>query len=306
MVAPGLCCETGQPDGAADAPAALADDFSLEMTGKDAGKLEQAAPRIPAGTRMHVTYLGNEEPALRLDAVRVAARLGFTPVPHISARRVQSQRVLEEFLTMLRAEQACENVFVVGGDPAIPEGPYEDALAVINTGLLRERGTRHVSISGYPEGHPAISDHVLWSSLEAKAEAIRAQGLAGSIITQFSFDVAPVLTWIERTRERGIDLPVRVGVPGPAGVRRLLGYASRFGVGTSAGIAKKYGFSLTNLLGTAGPDRFIRDLADGYDPGRHGEVRLHFYTFGGLAATSDWISEFRTRTAQRPFPADVH
>ena len=93
-------------------------------------------------------------------------------------------------------------------------------------------------------------------------------------------------------RQHGITLPVRVGVPGPAGVRRLLSYASRFGVSTSAGIARKYGLSLTSLMGTAGPDRFIRELAAGYDPARHGEVKLHFYTFGGLRATSEWISEF--------------
>jgi methylenetetrahydrofolate reductase (NADPH) len=136
---------------------------------------------------------------------------------------------------------------------------------------------------------------VLWSALEAKVAALASHGLPGSVITQFGFDVDPVLTWIEAVRERGISLPIRVGVPGPAGVRRLLTYAARFGVGTSAGIARKYGFSITNLMGTAGPDRFIRSLADAYDPRRHGEVKLHFYTFGGLKATADWIAEFRKR-----------
>jgi methylenetetrahydrofolate reductase (NADPH) len=95
-------------------------------------------------------------------------------------------------------------------------------------------------------------------------------------------------------RRRGVDTPVRIGVPGPAGVRRLLGYARRFGVGTSAGIVQKYGFSLTNLLGTAGPDRFLRDLAAGLDPAVHGQVLLHFYTFGGLRATAEWVREFGT------------
>jgi methylenetetrahydrofolate reductase (NADPH) len=70
-------------------------------------------------------------------------------------------------------------------------------------------------------------------------------------------------------------------------------YAARFGVGTSAAIARKYGFSLTNLMGTAGPDRFIRALAKGYDGRRHGELKLHFYTFGGLKATSEWVADFR-------------
>ena len=62
-----------------------------------------------------------------------------------------------------------------------------------------------------------------------------------------------------------------------------------------AGIARKYGFSITNLMSTAGPDRFILALAAAYDPQRHGEVKLHFYTFGGLKATSEWLAEFRQR-----------
>jgi methylenetetrahydrofolate reductase (NADPH) len=70
-------------------------------------------------------------------------------------------------------------------------------------------------------------------------------------------------------------------------------YAARFGVGTSASIAKKYGLSITNLMGTAGPDRLLHALAADYHPDRHGEVKLHFYTFGGLRATSEWINDFR-------------
>ena len=29
------------------------------------------------------------------------------------------------------------------------------------------------------------------------------------------------------------------------------------------------------------------------DPERHGEVKLHFYTLGGMRATSEWITAFR-------------
>ena len=276
-------------------PSALLEDFSLEMTGQDVRKLEEARGTIPPGTRINVTFLENEDLQTRLGAARAIKGSSFVPVPHISARRLRSRAMLEEFLAALQAEGASGNVFVVGGDPAEPHGPYEDALAVMRTGFLEQYGACHVSVSGYPEGHPAISDRVLWSALEAKAAALGEQRLPGSIITQFSFDSEPVLSWIEEVRARGIGLPVRVGVPGPAGVRRLLGYAARFGVGTGAGIARKYGLSLTNLIGTAGPDRFIRALADGYDARRHGEVKLHFYPFGGLTATSEWVSAFRAQ-----------
>jgi len=273
----------------------LLEDFSIEMTGKDVPRLEEARHAIPPGTRINVTFLENEDPRQRLDAALTARQAGFVPVPHISARRLRSQATLEEYLAALAEAGACENVLVIAGDPVTPLGPYADALAVIESGLLQKHGVRHVGVSGYPEGHPAIADSVLWSALEQKAATLADLGLSGTVITQFGFDVDPVLKWLEAVRERGIDLPVRVGVPGPAGVRRLLSYAARFGVGTSTGIAKKYGFSITNLMGTAGPDRFIRALGEGYDPRRHGEVRLHFYTFGGLKATADWIADFRQR-----------
>ena len=271
----------------------LLKDFSLEMTGKDAGKLKEARGTIPPGTRINVTFLENEGPEMRLDAAKAVKRFGFVPVPHISARRLRSREMLEEYLSALAAEGACENVLVIAGDPAEPLGPFEDALAVIKSGMLQQYGVRNIGVGGYPEGHPAIPESLLWSALEGKATALANLGLPGTVITQFGFDVDPVLKWLEAVRERDIDLPVRVGVPGPAGVRRLLTYAARFGVGTSAGIAKKYGFSITNLMGTAGPDKFIRALAEGLDPERHGEVKLHFYTFGGLKATAEWIADFR-------------
>jgi methylenetetrahydrofolate reductase (NADPH) len=264
-------------------------DFSLEMTGKDIAGLEDAHAAIPAGTRVNVTFLGNEDLQMRLDAARAVRRLGLVPVPHISARRLPSRDALEQYLAGLQTD----DVFVIGGDPSAPHGPYPDALSIIRSGLLQEYGVRHVGISGYPEGHPAIADHELWGALADKQAELEAQGLSGSIITQFGFDVDIVLTWVQRVREIGIDLPVRVGVPGPAGVRRLMTYAARFGVGTSTSIAKKYGLSLANLMGTAGPDKFLRGLAATYDPAVHGEVKVHFYTFGGLRATAEWAARFK-------------
>jgi len=273
--------------------AALLADCSLEMTGKDVAELRAARTAIPAGTRVNVTYLAGEDLALRVAAAGAVRELGFVPVPHVSARRLGSQAQLEEFLAGLQGVGAADEVVVVGGDPGTPEGPYEDALAVIESGLLPRHGVRRVALPGYPEGHPGIAHAVLWEALERKRSALARQGIAGTVITQFGFDADAVLTWVAALRARGVDLPVRVGVPGPAGVRRLLTYASRFGVGTSAGIARKYGLSLTGLLGTAGPDRFLHALAAGLDPSRHGEVGVHFYTFGGLVATAEWIAGFR-------------
>jgi methylenetetrahydrofolate reductase (NADPH) len=269
------------------------DDFSMEMTGKDVAKVENAAGVIPPGTRIHVTFLDNEDLTMRVSAAAAAKRLGFTPVPHISARRLKSREMLEEFLTALRDIGATENVFSVAGDPAVPVGPYEDSLAVIESGVLQQYGVKHVSVGGYPDGHPDIATNVLWSALERKSAALSRLQIPGAVVTQVDFDVDRVLSWVAEVRAHGIDLPIRVGVPGPASVKLLLGFASRLGVSTSTSIAKKYGLSVTNLLSKAGPDRFIRDLQAGLDPAKHGVVKLHFYTFGGFKTTAEWIANFQ-------------
>ncbi|MFB7883234.1 methylenetetrahydrofolate reductase [Microbacterium sp. NPDC056057] len=263
------------------------------MTGKDIAGLEEARDMIPQGTKINVTFLGNEDLEMRVAAAKAVKEMGFVPVPHLSARRLRSQGELEEFLGRLQEVGATEHVFAVGGDPAEPEGPYPDSLTVIRSGVLQKFGVREVSIAGYPEGHPDISDDVLWSHLDEKALALAQQGMDAVILTQFAFDTDPVMTWIDAVRARGIDAQIRIGTPGPAGIKRLLGFARRFGIGANAMIVKKYGFSLTNLMGTAGPDRFVSDLATllADDP-KSGDVKLHFYTFGGLAATSQWAREF--------------
>lgn len=278
----------------ADAVQTLLENFSLEMTGKDVPALEEAAPFIPAGTRISVTFLGNEDLQMRVKAAAAVKRLGFVPVPHISARRLASQTELEEFLEALATEASPENVFVVGGDPSEPMGPYEDSLSLIHTGLLGRYGFKHVSIGGYPEGHPDINDDKLWLALTDKYAALQELGLESAIITQFGFDADPIFSWLSELRRRGVDVPVRIGVPGPAGVKRLLNYARRFGVSSSAGIVHKYGFSLTNLLGTAGPDRIIKEMAQRHAQAEHGTIKLHFYAFGGLKTTAEWVSDFRS------------
>jgi methylenetetrahydrofolate reductase (NADPH) len=271
----------------------LVGNYSLEMTGKDVPGLTEAKDSIPAGTKINVTFLGNEDLDMRVAASKAVRDMGFIPVPHISARRLSSHDQLEEFLGRLQEVGATDSVFAVGGDPAEPEGPYPDSLSVIQTGLLQKYGVTEVSIAGYPEGHPDIPTDVLWRHLEDKSSALKEQGLDATILTQFAFDTDPVIAWVKGVRERGIESTIRIGTPGPAGIKRLINFARRFGVGANAMIVKKYGFSLTNLMGTAGPDTFVTDLsallAD--DPAA-GEVKLHFYTFGGLKATADWAHQY--------------
>jgi methylenetetrahydrofolate reductase (NADPH) len=265
-------------------------DYSLGITAKELGELEPARAVIPPGTRVHIGFRDSEDLTMRVSTARAVRRSGFVPVPVIAARRLLSEKMLREYLDALRTAGADGNVLVVAGDPAQPRGPYPDTASVIGSGVLDEYEVRQVSVAGHPGGHPAVDDGVLWPALAGKAAMLEQRGLSGGVVTQFGFDAAQVLGWLTEVRARGIRLPVRVGVPGPASVRLLLSYASRCGVSVSAPVARDYGFSLTDTAAAAAPDRFIRALASGYDARVHGEVKLHFNAFGGFAATAEWIS----------------
>jgi methylenetetrahydrofolate reductase (NADH) len=268
-------------------------DCSLEVAGKDIAGLEQARAVLPPGTRFEMAFVDSEDVTSRLRTARAIMQSGFVPVPVISARRVQSEEMLSQYLVELRAAGASERVVVAGGDPPHPRGPYPDAASVIASGLLEQQGVREVCVAGHPGGHPAVSDAVLWQAIATKIAALRQRGLRAGVITQFGFDAAQVLAWLADLRARGLTVPARVGVPGPATVRTLLSAASKCDVSVTAPVATEYGFSLDDRTGTAAPDRFIRALAAGYDGRLHGEVKLHFSTFSGVAATAEWISQFR-------------
>jgi methylenetetrahydrofolate reductase (NADPH) len=279
--------------GAAAVVDALLADASLGAGWKDIAALDRVRTLIPPGTRIHIGFVDSEDTAMRVDTARAIGQSGFVPVPIIAARRLLSEGMLRGYLAGLRAVAGSENVLVVGGDPDPPRGPYPDASSVIGPGMLEEHGVRQVSVAGHPGGHPAVADGVLWQALAGKAAALERRGLAGSIVTQFGFDAAQALAWIAEARARGVSLPVRVSAPGPARVRVLLARAATCGVAVSAPVARGYGFSLADPAGEAGPDRFIRALAAGYDPALHGTVKLHFEQFSGIAATAEWISGFR-------------
>jgi methylenetetrahydrofolate reductase (NADPH) len=267
--------------------------FSLGVTWHDVRELELARAVIPPGTRVHVGFVDSEDLAQRVAAVRAVRRFGYVPVPIIAARRLRSEEMLRAYLAGLRVAGASESVLIVGGDPVQPRGPYPDAASVIGSGVLEGYGIRWVSVAGHPGGHPVVADGVLWPALTGKSAALAARGLGGSVITQFGFDADRVLSWLADLRTKGVRLPVSIGVPGPTGVPRLLKYASRCGVRVNAHIARDYGFSLADPAGTAGPERFIQALAYGYDPRLHGDVKLHFYPFGGITALAEWLGQFR-------------
>jgi methylenetetrahydrofolate reductase (NADPH) len=277
------------------APDTITDGYSLEMTAKDIASLQEAAPLIAPQTPVAVTFLPGEEAEPRVEAAKAVRALGFEPMPHFSARRITSQGAFEEYLQAVVREAGVKRCFVIAGDPPHPEGPFEDSSALIGTGAFERAGIQAIGVGGHPEGHPVMSNQQCWEVLATKCADIEQRGMAPLIVTQFAFDSDRLLSWLKELRDRGLEHPVRLGVPGPAGIKTLLRFAARCGVGASASVMAKYGLSITNLLGSAGPDRLVDAIAQGMGP-EHGPVRLHFYPFGGMKRTVEWINAYESRS----------
>ncbi|MCW2134526.1 methylenetetrahydrofolate reductase [Arthrobacter sp. VKM Ac-2550] len=264
--------------------------YALEVTGKDIAQVEAAKADIPPGTPINIAFLGNEDHAQRVNAARVIRASGFDPVPIISSRRLRSERDRDDLLGALIAAATPSRVILVGGDPAVPAGPFEDSLALLRSNLLERHSIHHVGIVGYPEGHPKIDTNTLWRCLKWKVRFLQDEGCSVEITTQFGFDADAVVQWIVRLRREGIDAPVRIGVPGPADAGKLLRYAKQFGVEPSAAVARRYGLSMSNLDQHIGPERYWDHLAAGMDGGNLGTVMYHLYPFGGILNGVRWMN----------------
>lgn len=275
-------------------PEFITEGFSLEITAKDVQNLQDAAPSIPEATPIAVTFLPGETLEARLTAAKAVRDLGFEPMPHFSARRLASE---DEFRTMVErmvAEASVKRCFAIAGDPPEPLGPYAETAQLIETGYFEANGIVAIGIAGHPQGHPNMSGEQCFEALEAKCAMIHDRGMKPLIVTQFGFDPEAFLKWLIDLRARHIDAPVRIGVPGPTNIKSLIKFAARCGVEASASVMSKYGVSLSKLLGVAGPDKMVDAFANSLNAAHH-PVRLHFYPFGGLARTVEWIEAYNAK-----------
>jgi methylenetetrahydrofolate reductase (NADPH) len=100
-----------------------------------------------------------------------------------------------------------------------------------------------------------------------------------------------VADWARTLLNAGIDLPIHVGVPGPATIKTLVKYATMCGVGNSARFIRKQALNITKLLTVNTPDEFVAGLANLHV--NKPDLRIagpHLYPFGGFDKMFDWLS----------------
>jgi methylenetetrahydrofolate reductase (NADPH) len=275
--------------------------FSIELYPGDSKALQAAAERLDAGTEVSLAWIPGSNPMDMVVPAAALKRAGHIPMPHVGARHLESARQLQRLAGQLK-DVGVDRILIIGGDRATPAGPYDSSLAVMQTGVFQKAGITRMAVSGFPEGNPHIPEKVLAEALAAKISLARKQGLRLSIVTQFCFKAEPVIAWMRGVRARGIDVPTRVGLAGPASWLTLMRYAVRCGIGNSLRVLTENP-SFAKILVERGPEPIITELAasrtDG-DGRQLGIAGLHFYAFGGFRKTMDWIDAERSLTALSP------
>jgi methylenetetrahydrofolate reductase (NADPH) len=261
--------------------------WSLEATLPSDVDVAALKDILPSGAQVYLSAVPRRDPAEQVEAaVRLnAARL--EAVPHIAVRNFADRAALDSFLARLAAA-GVRRVLVISGDRDQPAGTLRSAIEAIDSGVLQRHGIAEIGIAGYPDGHPRLSQQDLDRALTDKIAIAAQVGVAIHIVTQFCFDPKPIVAWIERLRDFGIENPVRIGLAGPTNIASLLRYARRCGVAASAqGLARQAGLA-RHMFGMSAPDTLLRALAKAN--GRLGDVAPHFFSFGGIPATARWAS----------------
>jgi methylenetetrahydrofolate reductase (NADPH) len=276
---------TGEPDSRAQ-QRALFLDWSMEASARDTKAIAAAAEALPPGTSLYLNWIPGDTYHRTVTAAAKLRAAGLNPVPHVGARHLASFTQLADFLARLSGDAGVDQVLAIGGDCDRPVGPFDSSLQVLETDLLQKYRITRVGLAGYPEGNPRIAPDVLDAALTAKVAQARKCGLQPYVVTQFCFEAAPIIEWIKKIRNQGIDVPVRVGLAGPASITTLMKFALRCGVGNSMRALSMRGAAIARMLSESGPERVIAGLAPATDD--LGIEGLHFFAFGGFPRTAEW------------------
>ena len=246
--------------------------------------VEEEIKYIPTGSTIAVTASPKKTLEATLALSEKFAAQNFHVVPHLAARQVTNKEHLRELVKRL-TDNGFDEVFVIGGDATEPAGPYHSAALLLADMVTFEKYPKRIGIGCYPEGHYLIKNEMLFEALLQK------QKYAHYMITQICFDSKAIESWLKDARQRGITLPVYIGIPGVLKRQKLLEISLKLGITTSTRFLKHNFGLVTTLLkrDMYTPDKLVsQSLKMSEIPGCE-IAGFHIYTFNQCQTTVEWI-----------------
>ena len=281
----------GQPP-TASMPSLL-DNWSIEVMPRTAAKIGDFRQMLPAGTRVYLAHIDGTPID---DMVATARRLhleGFAVMPHIPARSIADAGTLKDWLDRYRSEADVRQALLLAGGNSSPRGTFGSSLDLVETGLFDRMGFTNLHFAGHPEGNRDIDGDL--STRQVDAALLTKQAYAErtdarvALTTQFGFDAKPIIDWTQRIAALGVDLPVHVGIAGPARLQTLLKYALSCGVGPSLQILQKRALDVRRLLLPYEPTEIVDEL-EAYKRSHPQSLlaKIHMFPLGGIEAAVRW------------------
>ena len=282
-------------------PAALAaflEGNSIEVMPRTAEKIEDFRALLAPGSRVYIAHI---EGTPIDEMVATAARLrreGFEPMPHFPARIIKDLAMLGDWIARYQGEAGVKQALLLAGGVDKPHGDLHTSMQLLESGLFDKAGFERLHVAGHPEGNKDIdpdgSDKNVMEALRWKQAFSDRTDAKMALATQFCFEAKPVIEWANRLKAAGVDLPIHIGVAGPAKLQTLLKFALSCGVGPSLRVLQRRAADATKLLLPFTPDEFLTELAlhKAANPDFN-ITNVHFFPLGGIKTNAEWIKTAR-------------
>ena len=270
--------------------------YSIEVIPKTVAKTESFGDILPKSTRVYLAHLQDADITEMVPAAKKLNDEGFTVMPHIPARVIKNKAMLGDWLSMYQNEAGVDEALLIAGGSPKPIGDYDSSIKLIESGLFDLAGFKRLHIAGHPEGNKDIDpDGEIKNVSEAlswKQEFSKRTDAEMAIATQFCFDANVVKKWMDDIKDDGIDIPIHIGIAGPAKLQTILKFSIECGIGSSMKVLTKRAKDITKLLLPYEPTQVLKELAEykAKDP-KFNIEQVHFFPFGGVKQTSDWVRE---------------
>ena len=275
--------------------AGLLQGYSIEVMPRTAAKIDDFKALLPAGTRVYVAHIDGTPIQDMVDTARRLSRDGFEVMPHFPARSIPDRATLDDWIARYQGEAGVTQALVLAGGNAKPVGAFTSSIDLFQTGAFHKAGYTRLHVAGHPEGNRDIDPKGGTAEVDAalrwKQQHARDTGVDMAVVTQFLFDGDVASQWIAGLRRDGIDLPVHIGLAGPAKLQTMIKFAVACGVGPSLKVLKKRARDLSKLLLPFEPDDVLDALVRNAqaDPVTQPD-QLHIFPLGGIRASAEWAS----------------
>ena len=271
--------------------------YSIEVTPNAAAKIENFAEVLPVNTRIYIAHIEGTPFDEMLTTAKKITNEGFIPMPHFPARIIEDKDMLESWLSQYSEEANVQEALLIAGGSKEPAGVYDSSIQIIETELFDKYSFKRLHVAGHPEGNKDIdkdSTHTnVNKALSWKNEYAKRTDAQIAIATQFCFDSEAIIQWANSLIDMNIDLPVHIGIAGPAKLQTLIRYSIECGVGASMKVLQKRAKDITKLLLPYEPTSIISELAEykSQNPDFNIE-QVHFFPLGGTKTTANWVKKF--------------